>query len=133
MHTPPHTLCHNQQEVKGSIDLLQGPVEEALARREEMVSRALPLEGQRIQETATLLSTNWDKLNKLYQDRLKYGKPHLYNSAYINDYMNVESFCVDIEMKICVCVCVRAHQGVGRTATPSGKSLFQIRRRWTSG
>ncbi|XP_049919112.1 dystrophin isoform X5 [Epinephelus moara] len=36
-----------------------------------MVSGARPLEGQRIQETATLLNTNWDKLNKLYQDRLK--------------------------------------------------------------
>uniref|UniRef100_A0A8D3EGG4 Dystrophin n=1 Tax=Scophthalmus maximus TaxID=52904 RepID=A0A8D3EGG4_SCOMX len=43
----------------------------ALALREEMVSSARPLEGQRIQETAALLGTNWDKLNKLYQDRLK--------------------------------------------------------------
>uniref|UniRef100_A0A671Z343 Dystrophin n=1 Tax=Sparus aurata TaxID=8175 RepID=A0A671Z343_SPAAU len=55
----------------GSIDKLQGPVVGALARREEMVSGARPLEGQRIQESATLLNTNWDKLNKLYQDRLK--------------------------------------------------------------
>uniref|UniRef100_A0A4W6EUE2 Dystrophin n=1 Tax=Lates calcarifer TaxID=8187 RepID=A0A4W6EUE2_LATCA len=53
------------------IDKLRGPVEGALSRREEMVKVARPLEGQRIQETATLLSTNWDKLNKLYQDRLK--------------------------------------------------------------
>ncbi|CAN9498333.1 unnamed protein product [Ophioblennius macclurei] len=59
------------KEVKGNIDKLLGPVEGALARREEMVSSARPLEGQRIQESATLLSTNWDKLNKLYQDRLK--------------------------------------------------------------
>ncbi|XP_051284324.1 dystrophin isoform X19 [Dicentrarchus labrax] len=62
---------HCLKEVKASIDKLRGPVEGALARREEMVSSARPLEGQRIQETATLLSTNWDKLNKLYQDRLK--------------------------------------------------------------
>uniref|UniRef100_A0A671Z332 Dystrophin n=1 Tax=Sparus aurata TaxID=8175 RepID=A0A671Z332_SPAAU len=61
----------NTSEVKGSIDKLQGPVVGALARREEMVSGARPLEGQRIQESATLLNTNWDKLNKLYQDRLK--------------------------------------------------------------
>ncbi|XP_041822403.1 dystrophin isoform X10 [Chelmon rostratus] len=62
---------HCLKEVKGGINKLQDPVEGALARREEMVSGARPLEGQRIQETATLLSTNWDKLNKLYQDRLK--------------------------------------------------------------
>lgn len=62
---------YNTQEVKVSIDKLRGPVEGALARREEMVSGARPLEGQRIQESATLLNTNWDKLNKLYQDRLK--------------------------------------------------------------
>nr|XP_046237962.1 dystrophin isoform X12 [Scatophagus argus] len=62
---------HCLKEVKGSIDTLRGPVEGALARREEMVSGARPVEGQRIQESATLLSTNWDKLNKLYQDRLK--------------------------------------------------------------
>ncbi|XP_044044307.1 dystrophin isoform X18 [Siniperca chuatsi] len=62
---------HCLKEVKGSIDKLRGPVEGALARREEMVSGARPLEGKRIQETATLLNTNWDKLNKLYQDRLK--------------------------------------------------------------
>ncbi|XP_039997801.1 dystrophin [Xiphias gladius] len=62
---------HCLKEVKGSIEKLRGPVEGALARREEMVSSARPLEGQRIQETATLLSTNWDKLNKLHQDRLK--------------------------------------------------------------
>lgn len=59
------------QEVKGSIDELRGPVEGALARRQEMVSGARPVEGQKIQESATLLNTNWDKLNKLYQDRLK--------------------------------------------------------------
>lgn len=57
--------------MKESIDTLKGPVGEALARREEMASGARPTEGQRIQETATLLSTNWDKLNKLHQDRLK--------------------------------------------------------------
>ncbi|KAM3585392.1 uncharacterized protein V6R79_016686 [Siganus canaliculatus] len=59
------------KEVQESIDKLRGPVGRALAHREEMVSGARPLEGQKIQETATLLSTNWDKLNKLYQDRLK--------------------------------------------------------------
>ncbi|KAK5847635.1 hypothetical protein PBY51_016746 [Eleginops maclovinus] len=66
---PQQELC--LKEVKGSIEELRGPVEGALARREEMVSGARPLEGQRIQETATLLNTNWDKLNKLYLDRLK--------------------------------------------------------------
>lgn len=53
------------------MEKLRGPVEVALTRREEMVSGARPLEGQRIQETAGLLGANWDKLNKLYQDRLK--------------------------------------------------------------
>lgn len=71
IHIPQCVLYHNKQEVKGSIDKLQGPVVGALARREEMVSGARPLEGQKIQETSTLLNTNWDKLNKLYQDRLK--------------------------------------------------------------
>ncbi|XP_038572130.1 dystrophin isoform X3 [Micropterus salmoides] len=62
---------HCLKEVKGSTEKLRGPVEGALARREEMVSGARHLEGRRIQETATLLNTNWDKLNKLYQDRAK--------------------------------------------------------------
>ncbi|XP_039649481.1 dystrophin isoform X9 [Perca fluviatilis] len=62
---------HCLKEVKGSIDELQCPVAGAVARREEMVSGARPLEGQKIQETTALLNTNWDKLNKLYQDRLK--------------------------------------------------------------
>ncbi|XP_010793995.1 dystrophin-like [Notothenia coriiceps] len=66
---PQQDLC--LKEVKASIEELRGPVEGALARREEMVSGARPLEGQRIQETASLLNTNWDKLNKLHQDRLK--------------------------------------------------------------
>lgn len=65
----PLYTCYNKQEVKESIEKLKGPVEVALARREEMVSGAQPLEGQRIQETASLLNTNWDKLNKLYKDR----------------------------------------------------------------
>ncbi|XP_068164982.1 dystrophin isoform X2 [Antennarius striatus] len=59
------------KEVKGSIDQLQGPVEGALGRRDEVASGARPLEGQKIQESAGLLSANWDKLNKLHQDRLK--------------------------------------------------------------
>ncbi|KAK7893275.1 hypothetical protein WMY93_022427 [Mugilogobius chulae] len=62
---------HCLSEVKGSIEKLQGPVSGALAKREEMVQGARPMEAQRIQETASLLNTNWDKLNKLYQDRLK--------------------------------------------------------------
>ncbi|XP_056157526.1 LOW QUALITY PROTEIN: dystrophin-like [Lampris incognitus] len=59
------------KEVKGSIEKMQGPVEGALAKREEVVSVARPLEGQKIQETAMLLNTNWDKLNNLYKNRLK--------------------------------------------------------------
>ncbi|CAL8307771.1 unnamed protein product [Merluccius merluccius] len=59
------------KEAKGSIDKLSGPVEEALGRRDEMVSGAWPLEAQKIHDTALLLKTNWDKLNKLHQDRLR--------------------------------------------------------------
>uniref|UniRef100_A0A669AVD6 Dystrophin n=1 Tax=Oreochromis niloticus TaxID=8128 RepID=A0A669AVD6_ORENI len=44
-----------------------------LAHRKEMMSGARPLEGQRIQESVNLLSISWGKLNKLYQDRQKYG------------------------------------------------------------
>ncbi|XP_061571903.1 dystrophin isoform X2 [Cololabis saira] len=66
---PQQELC--LKEVKEDINNLQGPVEGALSCREEMVSGARPLEGQGIQETATVLSTNWSKLNKLHQDRLK--------------------------------------------------------------
>ncbi|XP_072225563.1 dystrophin isoform X2 [Leuresthes tenuis] len=62
---------HCLKEVKENIQTQKGPVEGALACREEMRSCARPLESQKIQETATLLSTNWDKLNKLYLDRLK--------------------------------------------------------------
>jgi hypothetical protein len=46
-------------------------VDEALGRRDEMVSGARPLEAQKIHDTALLLKTNWDKLNKLHQDRLR--------------------------------------------------------------
>ncbi|XP_037552527.1 dystrophin isoform X1 [Nematolebias whitei] len=66
---PQQELC--LKEVKENIDKLEGPLETALVHKEEMVLAARPLEGQRIQETAVLLSTNWDKLNKLYKDRLK--------------------------------------------------------------
>ncbi|KAM9766235.1 dystrophin-like isoform 2-T2 [Menidia menidia] len=59
------------KEVKESINKQQGPVEGVLARKEDVMLCARPLESQRIQETATLLQTNWDKLNKLYLDRLK--------------------------------------------------------------
>ncbi|XP_076017960.1 dystrophin isoform X2 [Genypterus blacodes] len=62
---------HCLKDVKGSIDKLRGPVEGALVRREEMLAMARPLEGQKIQESAGLLGTNWDKLNKLYHDRLR--------------------------------------------------------------
>lgn len=67
-HNP---LSPNMQEVKGNIDKLRSPVDSALSHRDKVVPGAWPLEGQRIQETAGLLSLNWDKLNKLYQDRQK--------------------------------------------------------------
>lgn len=57
--------------MKESIDALKGPVGKALARREEVASGARPTEAQRVQEAADLLSSNWDKLNKLHQDRLR--------------------------------------------------------------
>lgn len=66
-----YLYCYAKQEVKESIDTLKGPVGEALARREQMLSGARATEGQRIQDTTSLLSTNWDKLNKLHQDRFK--------------------------------------------------------------
>ncbi|XP_040028637.2 dystrophin isoform X7 [Gasterosteus aculeatus] len=59
------------KEVKGNVEDLRGPVEGVLARREEMSSGARPLESQRIRDTAGLLNANWDKLNKLYHDRLR--------------------------------------------------------------
>ncbi|KAM4537905.1 dystrophin [Fundulus diaphanus] len=65
---------HCLKDVKENIDNLHGPVEGALARREDMVSGSRPLEGHRVQETASLLNTNWEKLNKLYKDRLKRWK-----------------------------------------------------------
>uniref|UniRef100_A0A674C557 Dystrophin n=1 Tax=Salmo trutta TaxID=8032 RepID=A0A674C557_SALTR len=42
------------------------------SRREEVVAIATPAESTRVQETALLLNTNWDKVNKLYLDRLRY-------------------------------------------------------------
>ncbi|XP_028324112.1 dystrophin isoform X3 [Gouania willdenowi] len=61
---------HCLKEVKEVIDKLKSPVDQTLTRKSEMMMGVRPREGQRIQETATLLGTNWDKLNKLYQDRL---------------------------------------------------------------
>uniref|UniRef100_A0A8K9WVR4 Dystrophin n=1 Tax=Oncorhynchus mykiss TaxID=8022 RepID=A0A8K9WVR4_ONCMY len=60
------------QEVKVNLKNLRPPVEGALARREEVVAIATPAESTRVQETALLLNTNWDKVNKLYLDRLRY-------------------------------------------------------------
>ncbi|XP_038138063.1 dystrophin isoform X4 [Cyprinodon tularosa] len=62
------------KDVKENIDKLHGPVERALAHREEMVMASRPLESHRVQETASLLCNNWEKLNKLYKDRLKRWK-----------------------------------------------------------
>ncbi|XP_030603146.1 dystrophin isoform X3 [Archocentrus centrarchus] len=62
---------HCLKEVKGNIDKLRDPVDRALTHRDKMVSGAWPLEGQKIQETTGLLSINWEKLNKLHQDRQK--------------------------------------------------------------
>ncbi|XP_064826136.1 LOW QUALITY PROTEIN: dystrophin-like, partial [Oncorhynchus masou masou] len=59
------------QEVKVNLKNLRPPVEGALARREEVVAIATPAESTRVQETALLLNTNWDKVNKLYLDRLR--------------------------------------------------------------
>ncbi|XP_004086056.1 dystrophin isoform X2 [Oryzias latipes] len=59
------------KEVGENIAVLRGPVEAALARREEVVVGARPLEAQRIRETAGLLSSNWDKILKQHQDRLR--------------------------------------------------------------
>ncbi|XP_034461275.1 dystrophin isoform X4 [Hippoglossus hippoglossus] len=89
---------HCLKEGKESIDKLRGPVEGALAHREEMVLSARPLEGQRIQETASLLSTNWDKLNKLYLDRLKRWQDC--NSKwqkFVSDQKGVEEWLSDAE------------------------------------
>ncbi|XP_061641382.1 dystrophin isoform X9 [Phyllopteryx taeniolatus] len=61
---------HCLKEVKTIIDKLRGPVEAGLSRRQEVESNARPLESQRIQESATRLGTNWDKLNKLHKERL---------------------------------------------------------------
>ncbi|XP_061692810.1 dystrophin isoform X7 [Syngnathoides biaculeatus] len=61
---------HCLKEVKTITDKLRSPVEAGLSRRHEVASDAQPLESQRIQESATRLKTNWDKLNKLHKERL---------------------------------------------------------------
>ncbi|KAM9327399.1 dystrophin isoform 2-T2 [Pholidichthys leucotaenia] len=89
---------HCLKEVKENIDKLQGPVEGALARRGVMISGARPLEGQRIQETAVILSTNWDKLNKLYQDRLRRWQDcYAKWQKYVSDQKALEEWLNDAE------------------------------------
>ncbi|XP_057685973.1 dystrophin isoform X3 [Corythoichthys intestinalis] len=61
---------HCLKEVKAIIEKLHGPVETALSRRQEVVSGARPMEGQRIHESANHLGINWDKLNRLHKERL---------------------------------------------------------------
>uniref|UniRef100_A0A6Q2XKY3 Dystrophin n=1 Tax=Esox lucius TaxID=8010 RepID=A0A6Q2XKY3_ESOLU len=58
------------QEVKLSLQNLRPPVEGALARRGEVLAMATPGGSPRVKETAVLLNNNWDKINKLYLDRL---------------------------------------------------------------
>ncbi|XP_047211782.1 dystrophin isoform X4 [Girardinichthys multiradiatus] len=65
---------HCLKDVKENIDKLHDQVEGALAHREDMVTGSRPLEGHRVQETVSLLKNNWEKLNKLYKDRLKRWK-----------------------------------------------------------
>lgn len=76
-------LLSRQQEVDASIGRLRRPVEDALGRKEKMLTQARPLEGQKVREMAELLAANWDKLNKLYQDRLRWAHdlPHQHHSV----------------------------------------------------
>uniref|UniRef100_A0A671Z322 Dystrophin n=1 Tax=Sparus aurata TaxID=8175 RepID=A0A671Z322_SPAAU len=127
---------------------LQGPVVGALARREEMVSGARPLEGQRIQESATLLNTNWDKLNKLYQDRLKVNSAgedisqlstpddasrlqsqlKLLNTNWANVCHQLNEHkrrCVCACVCVCVCVCGWVQKETGSAQIPT--QAFNLR------
>ncbi|KAJ8003692.1 hypothetical protein DPEC_G00150960 [Dallia pectoralis] len=58
------------QEVKLSLHNLRPPVEGALARKGEVLAMASPGGIPRVKETAVLLNNNWEKINKLYLDRL---------------------------------------------------------------
>ncbi|KAG5833362.1 hypothetical protein ANANG_G00275140 [Anguilla anguilla] len=57
------------QDVKVKLEKLQPPVEGAQARKGDVLHSATPQEIQHVQETLLLLSTNWEKVNKLYRDR----------------------------------------------------------------
>ncbi|KAJ8400755.1 hypothetical protein AAFF_G00391090 [Aldrovandia affinis] len=57
------------QDVKVRLEKLQSPVENAQGRKDDVLHSATPLEIQHVQETLLLLSTNWEKVNKLYRDR----------------------------------------------------------------
>uniref|UniRef100_M4A1S7 Dystrophin n=1 Tax=Xiphophorus maculatus TaxID=8083 RepID=M4A1S7_XIPMA len=80
-------------------------VEGALARREEMVMRSRPLEGHRVQETASLLNNNWDKLNKLYKDRLKTLSVRMKPMKTILPLKTCP--CANGEAGVCVCMSVQ--------------------------
>ncbi|XP_048870512.1 dystrophin isoform X3 [Brienomyrus brachyistius] len=58
------------QDAKLSLEKLGTPVVRAQGRKEEILCKASPVEAQRMQDTLLLLSTNWEKVNKLYCDRL---------------------------------------------------------------
>ncbi|KAL1021783.1 hypothetical protein UPYG_G00017880 [Umbra pygmaea] len=58
------------QEVQFSLQKLRPSVEGALARRADVLANSTPGGSPRVQETASLLNNNWDKVNKLYLDRL---------------------------------------------------------------
>ncbi|KAJ8253066.1 hypothetical protein GJAV_G00208740 [Gymnothorax javanicus] len=57
------------KDVKLKLEKLQPPVEGAQARKADILLSAAPQEIQHVQDRLQLLSTNWDKVNKLYRDR----------------------------------------------------------------
>ncbi|KAG9349621.1 hypothetical protein JZ751_028069, partial [Albula glossodonta] len=57
------------QDVKVKLEKLQPLVESVQTRKQDVLHAATPQEIQHVQETLLLLSTNWEKVNKLYHDR----------------------------------------------------------------
>ncbi|KAF6730406.1 Dystrophin [Oryzias melastigma] len=84
------------KEVGDSISVLRGPVEAALARTEEVVAGARPLEAQRIREMSGLLSSNWDKVLKQHQDRVRRWQECNFKwQKFVSDQQAMEAWLAD--------------------------------------
>lgn len=57
------------QKIKDNLEGYSGQIEVLLSKKTTVLKSATPGEAERIQEKLTQLMYQWEKVNKMYQDR----------------------------------------------------------------